>query len=210
MLIILSVVILKLFSYSSLERIIIFGNIEYFRKVDFEDVCIDDDKKSVDIIFRTEQVDDVDHKIIKRIAEKCSEIVYKDTRYKKYKVCISIIHASKEPLFCVIFSAKNDIEEINCEINEYGDIVPVHTIGEDYPNIRKLYLNDIYSFHIPNAEEWNKSNNPVYEQYCNIDNYKKFTDLEEIRFCIKPKEEVITFLKDKFPNCKLKYDMIIE
>lgn len=196
--------------FASLDEKIFWSNRSYLKIVKVRNVDVDNYDKTVDVNFTIKYYDGLKHNIVKNIIENSKKIVYKDNEYKDYKLTITMFSASKQPLFSVEFNSENDIKEIFCQINEYGDVLLLSELSKYYSNVRKLLLYDIYSYHTPKLEEWNKTKNPVYEEYCNVDNYKRFTNLESIYFCVKPKNETIKYIKEKFPNCELKYGMVIE
>ena len=196
--------------FASLDEKISWSNRSYLKIVNVRNVDVDNYDKTVDVNFTIEYYDGLKHNIVKNIIENSKKIVYKDNEYKDYKLTITMFSASKQPLFSVEFNSENDIEKIHCVINKYGNVLLLSEISKYFPNVKNLWLDDIYSFHVPKLEDWEKTKNPVYEEYCNVENYKRFTNLESIEFCVKPRNEAINYIKEKFPNCELKYGMVIE
>ena len=192
--------------FASLDEKISWTNRSYMKIVKVRDVDVNDYKKRIIVNYKIKKIKGLNHNIIKNIVENSRKIVYKDDAYKDYKLIIKMFNAAKEKLFTIEFDSGNDIKEIFCQINEYGDVLLLSELSKYYSNVRKLLLYDIYSYHAPKLEEWNKTKNPVYEEYCNVDNYKRFTNLESIYFCVKPKNETIKYIKEKFPNCEIEYN----
>lgn len=175
--------------YSSLERKIIIGNINHFFDVDFDKIYVVDDDKEVCICFKHLIETKDTHKIIKDIAKKCKKIVCGNKNYVDYDVCVYYTHAHRT-MFSIRIKPDNEVYSIYSSININKKVViPFSTISKDYPDIKKLVLDDYY----PESE------------LNDIKNYKNFNELEVVEYSTKPSDEVIRYLKEKFPNCKIEY-----
>ncbi|SKA70243.1 hypothetical protein SAMN02745111_01985 [Eubacterium uniforme] len=192
--IVICIIILLLFSYwmlryNSLEKKIIIGNINHFFDVDFDKIYVVDDDKEVCICFKHLIETKDTHKIIKDIAKKCKKIVCGNKNYVDYDVCVYYTHAHRT-MFSIRIKPDNEVYSIYSSININKKVViPFSTISKDYPDIKKLVLDDYY----PESE------------LNDIKNYKNFNELEVVEYSTKPSDEVIRYLKEKFPNCKIEY-----
>ncbi|SKA70240.1 hypothetical protein SAMN02745111_01984 [Eubacterium uniforme] len=190
LLIILSVVLLKIISYSSLERKIILANINHFVEIDFGSVYVNEKEHVIEVTFKRLEGRGKENKIVKKLVNNSFNIIFKRDKYKDYKMKFRITKASR-PEFVVIKDSQGHTEEVYFAINRYRKRMAFSYISQYYSDVKILRLDDMYT---------------IYDEYCDVNNYKKFTNLEKVSFSKKPSDEVINYIKEKFPNCLLEYD----
>ncbi|WP_078766069.1 hypothetical protein [Eubacterium uniforme] len=187
LLIIIGIILLNLCRYTRLERKIIFANINHFTDVDFDKVNINNDEKNVDICFKVDHIH-ITHKIVKDLMNNSKKVVFDNKKYEAYKMTINILGAQRI-IYAVTIDSNDEVEKVYCSTNVNEKLIPLSTIEKEYPSVKELYL-----------EKFD------YEDYSDLNNYKEFNNLKRVSFSVKPSDEVINYIKEKFPNCELKYD----
>lgn len=201
--IVICIIILLLFSYwmfryNSLEKKLIIGNINHIFDVDFLGADIDKEEKLISISFKERFSDEKARKVINELLDDCKKIVYKNKSYRDYNFKIMIYAPSKKDLFIITVNPDGKVEKIYCAINGYRTAFPIFAISQDYSEVKELYLDDIHRYSSPYPEDSSKI---IKNDYSNVDDYKKFTSLEYVRFSMHPGDEVINYLKKQFPKC---------
>lgn len=203
--VILALMAFWFFKYDSLERQLILKNISHHLDWDFDGVLINEQLKTITITFEKARATDKTFDNIKDTFNNCSDVIKSNPKYNDYAVDL-VIANDKRPIFIMSDVSCENPEYIYCSININSITIPLSEIGKNYPNIKQLHLDDLRFYKVPEQSEWTDTQKDVYSEYCNIDNYKAFTQLEYIKFCIKPDDSVIDYLNEKFPNCTVEWE----
>lgn len=91
--------------------------------------------------------------------------------------------------------------DIYCARNYTRLRISVADISRAHPDLEYLTLDDIYIYENGVDVSSALSGDEIYADYCNVDNYKNFTQLKYVSFCVKPSDEVLNYLKERFPDC---------
>ncbi|MCR5629454.1 hypothetical protein [Eubacterium sp.] len=175
--------------FASLDEKIFLINIKYYNQAKLDKVKIDEQDNVVKVYYTSSYIGGLSNKTIKRIVDNSRGVIYDDKSYSDCKMEFSLNHTSGSPLFSIVYDGKKCIEKVYCAINVNEEVIPLSTICRDYPSVENLRL-----------ERFD------YEDYCNLDNYTGFNNLKSISLSQKPSDEVINYIKEKFPNCLLEYD----
>lgn len=185
--------------YNSLERKIFIGNISYISEIDFDSINIDDKSHTIEIIFKNSVGKDHLFDTINGIYTKCKQIVADDAEYQNYDVDFIIEDAAK-----VVFDMSDN--SIYCARNHTRLLISVADISHEFPDLEYLSLDDIHIYESGVDVSSALSGDEIYADYCNVDNYKNFTQLKYVSFCVKPSDEVLNYLKERFPDCTIEIE----
>ncbi len=179
--------------YNSLERKIFFNSIS-ISEFDFDSAKIDNKDHTIEINFKNSVGNDHLIDTINGIYTKCKQIVANDEKYRNYDVALIIKDAAK-----VVFYMSDS--DVYCARNHTRLIISVADISRAHPNLEYLTLDDIHIYESGVDVSSALSGDEIYADYCNVDNYKNFTQLKYVSFCVKPSDEVLNYLKERFPDC---------
>ena len=179
--------------YNSLERKIFFNSIS-ISEFDFDSVNIDDKERTIEFNFENSLDNDHLFDTINGIYTKCKQIVANDEKYRNYDVALIIKDAAK-----VVFYMSDS--DIYCARNYNRLIISVADISRAHPDLEYLTLDDIYIYESGVDVSSALSGDEIYADYCNVDNYRNFTQLKYVSFCVRPSYEVLNYLKERFPDC---------
>ena len=180
--------------YNSLERKIFIGNISYISEIDLDSIKIDDKSHTIEINFKNSVGNDHLFDTINGIYTKCKQIVADDAKYHNYNINLIIKDAAK-----VVFDISYN--SIYCARNHTRLLISVADISHEFPDLEYLSLDDIHIYESGVDVSSALSGDVIYADYCNVDNYKNFTQLKYVSFCVKPSDEVLNYLKERFPDC---------
>ncbi|WP_294490235.1 hypothetical protein [uncultured Ruminococcus sp.] len=178
---------------NSLERKIFFNSIS-ISEFDFDSVNIDDKERTLEFNFKNSVGNDHLFDTINGIYTKCKQIVANDEKYRNYDVALIIKDAAK-----VVFYMSDS--DIYCARNHTRLIISVADISRAHPDLEYLTLDDIYIYESGVDVSSALSGDEIYADYCNVDNYRNFTQLKYVSFCVRPSYEVLNYLKERFPDC---------
>ena len=179
--------------YNSLERKIFFNSIS-ISEFDFDSVNIDDKERTIEFNFENSLDNDHLFDTINGIYTICKQIVANDEKYRNYDVALIIKDAAK-----VVFYMSDS--DIYCARNYNRLIISVADISRAHPDLEYLTLDDIYIYESGVDVSSALSGDEIYADYCNVDNYRNFTQLKYVSFCVRPSYEVLNYLKERFPDC---------
>lgn len=179
--------------YNSLERKIFFNSIS-ISEFDFDSVKIDDKERTIEFNFENSLDNDHLFDTINNIYTNCKQIVANDEKYRNYDVALIIKDAAK-----VVFYMSDS--DVYCARNHTRLLISVADISRAHPDLEYLTLDDIHIYESGVDVSSALSGDEIYADYCNVDNYKNFTQLEYVSFCVKPSDEVLNYLKERFPDC---------
>ena len=179
--------------YNSLERKIFFNSIS-ISEFDFDSVEIDDKERTIEFNFENSLDNDHLFDTINNIYTNCKQIVANDEKYRNYDVALIIKDAAK-----VVFYMSDS--DVYCARNHTRLIISVADISRAHPDLEYLTLDDIHIYESGVDVSSALSGDEIYADYCNVDNYKNFTQLKYVSFCVKPSDEVLNYLKERFPDC---------
>lgn len=180
--------------YNSLERKIFIGNISYIFEIDFDSAKIDNKDHTIEITFEHSTGNDHLFDTINNIYTNCKQIVANDEKYRNYDVALIIKDATK-----VVFYMSDS--DVYCARNHTRLLISVADISRAHSDLEYLTLDDIHIYESGVDVSSALSGDEIYADYCNVDNYKNFTQLEYVSFCVKPSDEVLNYLKERFPDC---------
>ncbi len=179
--------------YNSLERKIFFNSIS-ISEFDFDSVEIDDKERTIEFNFKNSVGNDHLFDTINGIYAKCKQIVANDEKYRNYDVALIIKDAAE-----VVFYMSDS--DIYCARNHTRLIISVADISRAHPDLEYLTLDDIHIYESGVDVSSALSGDEIYADYCNVDNYRNFTQLKYVSFCVRPSYEVLNYLKERFPDC---------
>ena len=176
--------------YNSLERRLILGNINHFFYAKVEQVNVNKKMKIIDIEFKECAVKKERYKVLKDIEKNCINTIKKMKSYDGYKVILKVIKSSCIE-YTVSFDENMEAEYLDITPMSNRDIDAFNKIIRNHPNVRMIRIDNYIS---SNSEEC-----------CIIDNYSDFENLERINFVKKPSDEIIKYLREQVPQCKIEY-----
>lgn len=179
--------------YNSLERKIFFNSIS-ISEFDFDSVKIDDKERTIEFNFENSLDNDHLFDTINNIYTNCKQIVANDEKYRNYDVALIIKDAAK-----VVFYMSDS--DVYCARNHTRLIISVADISRAHPDLEYLTLDDIHIYESGVDVSSALSGDEIYADYCHVDNYKNFTQLKYVSFCVKPSDEVLNYLIERFPDC---------
>lgn len=174
--------------YNSLERRLILANINHPFFVKFDSVNING--KCIDIRFREYATSKERYKIINDIEKNCKKTIKKIKKYNDYTVKLTI-YDSAYPEYSVFYDENKIEKSLQFSVNSNIDL----------STFKKLLQHHIYVKEIIVFNYGSKSS----EECCKIDNYNEFENLEKIQFVKKPSDEIIKYLREQVPQCKIEY-----
>lgn len=174
--------------FNSLERRLILANINHPFFVKFDSVNING--KCIDISFKEYATPKKRYDIIMDIENNCINTINKINSYNDYTVKVSISD-SAFPEYSIFYDENMKEKILSISPPDKRDLSTFTRLLRQHKNVKDIIINN---YHVLSSEEC-----------CKIDNYNEFENLEKIQFVKKPSDEIIKYLREQVPQCKIEY-----